>query len=89
MAKQQAKNVKSIKSTKAAKASEQHAFRVILRGTKMKGKKEERVRHVFTTQAATEGDAVLAAQPAIVKAINADNLRNEYVSVLPPLVKAA
>lgn len=84
-----AKNVKQIKSTKTSKAAEQHAFRVILRGTKGTGKNEQRVRHVFTTKARNEGEAVELAQTNIVKAINSDKLREEYISVLPPLVKAA
>lgn len=82
--------VKSIKSAKSSsKAAQQHAFRVILRGTKVKGKKEIRVRHVFTTPARDEGDAVQAAQAPITALIKKEGLRNEYVSVLPPLVKAA
>lgn len=87
-----AKNVKSIKSTKqtnTAKAGEQHAFRVVLRGTVMKGKKEVRVRHVFTTKARNEGDAVEAAQPNIQAVIKKEGLRNEYLNVFAPLVKAA
>lgn len=78
---------KSIKSTKSS-ASNLHAFRVIVRGTMKKGKKEVRVRHVLTTPAVDGGAAVLAAEKRATELLK--KLDNMYIScVLPPLSKAA
>lgn len=56
-----AKQIKSGKTTKSAL----HPFRVVVRATKMKGKKALRVRKVFTMWAKTGELATKAAQPRI------------------------
>jgi hypothetical protein len=78
---------KQIKSSKKS-ASKLHGFRVILRGTKLKGKKALRVRHVFTTQARSMDAAQSAAQAAVNKTIKAESLKKPTVKVYAPL-KAA
>lgn len=77
----------SIKSKKAS-ASNLHAFRVILRGSKQKGKKEIRVRHVLTTKAPNEGAATEAAEKRADQLIKKEGLKNVYIAVLPPLSSA-